>query len=703
MVPQAPYVPLQSYYGLDPRRWPPEQLLPTYQRDHYRLDLGTLHWSRLHQVGNRRPLKNAQARAFLPASAPHRLVFTLGYGFHPVETTPLEPTLVDGQLLAGGEPVCFDTTYDAYPSACPLAGKGDLFPVSGTATDPATGGLLLRARHPHFEVGEMTTPAWGVNLVDEQEQCEREQGYQSDGKMPRIYVWHIKSVAPGDDRFDMIHDTYCGPSAKVMAELASAGLNLRRYAPPAYPPGTEDYIVDRSKGTHENMDVLLAAWIQKREARQQRLGEALLATYRARSDARAASGRPRGGLVLLVQLHTIVPRVWRRVRVGARVTLRELHDLVLCPALGWERAYHSYAFRELRAGERHDADSVVWFGNPGQGDDRTVDMIHVPFFYGGALVKDKGVLVDSMFEEEGSRLAYVYDLGHYWWHSITLESYCKEDSVALLDGWGQAVPEDVDGGSWKYPGILRNLLPNPPLYPQEKAFSTNQWWIRYWDLLNGRNNVGTPGTFDPCHFDLELHRTRLATALGSRVSRYDGGHNFVPSTTLGQGAVNGTITREELRINEPLQEARQRCAVCGAGAGLNRCAGCGLVYYCGREHQKGHWKEHKVACKAAQKKKAKDTEARGTVDDNLPKDEKPVRSPSTPGVSPPEVRPGSSNKVLPEEVEEKTKKGNKVSTEEVDIPNTSNNNTTRLAADDKEDHSGVDCNILDDCWDEMGL
>ncbi|CAM9967240.1 unnamed protein product, partial [Heterosigma akashiwo] len=43
-------------------------------------------------------------------------------------------------------------------------------------------------------------------------------------------------------------------------------------------------------------------------------------------------------------------------------------------------------------------------------------------------------------------------------------------------------------------------------------------------------------------------------------------------------------------------EARLRCAVCGVGAGLHGCAGCRLVYYCSKEHQKAHWKEHKPAC-----------------------------------------------------------------------------------------------------------
>ncbi|KAE8736581.1 hypothetical protein FOCC_FOCC017963 [Frankliniella occidentalis] len=37
------------------------------------------------------------------------------------------------------------------------------------------------------------------------------------------------------------------------------------------------------------------------------------------------------------------------------------------------------------------------------------------------------------------------------------------------------------------------------------------------------------------------------------------------------------------------------CMVCGRPAG-QRCAGCGAAYYCGKDHQKLHWKQHKPGC-----------------------------------------------------------------------------------------------------------
>ncbi|XP_071556518.1 uncharacterized protein [Temnothorax nylanderi] len=45
------------------------------------------------------------------------------------------------------------------------------------------------------------------------------------------------------------------------------------------------------------------------------------------------------------------------------------------------------------------------------------------------------------------------------------------------------------------------------------------------------------------------------------------------------------------------------CHVCkrfGDGVSLKRCSNCKMISYCGQEHQKQHWKEHKPLCKAIQ-------------------------------------------------------------------------------------------------------
>ncbi|CAH1266376.1 TDRD1 [Branchiostoma lanceolatum] len=44
----------------------------------------------------------------------------------------------------------------------------------------------------------------------------------------------------------------------------------------------------------------------------------------------------------------------------------------------------------------------------------------------------------------------------------------------------------------------------------------------------------------------------------------------------------------------PLQD--KPCAQCGAAA-EQRCGRCLSVYYCSRDHQKEHWKAHRLDCK----------------------------------------------------------------------------------------------------------
>eukprot|EP00656_Telonema_subtile_P006759 TRINITY_DN13149_c0_g2_i2.p1 TRINITY_DN13149_c0_g2~~TRINITY_DN13149_c0_g2_i2.p1 ORF type:complete len:549 (-),score=117.84 TRINITY_DN13149_c0_g2_i2:387-2033(-) len=53
------------------------------------------------------------------------------------------------------------------------------------------------------------------------------------------------------------------------------------------------------------------------------------------------------------------------------------------------------------------------------------------------------------------------------------------------------------------------------------------------------------------------------------------------------------------------------CAVCSAPA--QKCSGCGLVAYCGREHQKTHWKQHKSDCKAAHGSSSKEVVPAGVL------------------------------------------------------------------------------------------
>lgn len=41
----------------------------------------------------------------------------------------------------------------------------------------------------------------------------------------------------------------------------------------------------------------------------------------------------------------------------------------------------------------------------------------------------------------------------------------------------------------------------------------------------------------------------------------------------------------------------RQCALCGVAVATKRCSRCERAYYCGKEHQKEHWKLHKLSCK----------------------------------------------------------------------------------------------------------
>lgn len=83
-----------------------------------------------------------------------------------------------------------------------------------------------------------------------------------------------------------------------------------------------------------------------------------------------------------------------------------------------------------------------------------------------------------------------------------------------------------------------------------------------------------------------------------------------------------------------LERDRQYCELCGKMENLLKCGRCRSSFYCSKEHQKQHWKKHKLICKEADKAQ-------------LPK-HKPEHPPSSGNHKAPEQ---CREKMLPEQVD----------------------------------------------------
>jgi hypothetical protein len=120
------------------------------------------------------------------------------------------------------------------------------------------------------------------------------------------------------------------------------------------------------------------------------------------------------------------PRIWRRLRVPATLTLAQFHD-VLQTAIGWKNCH----LHEFRIGGR-----AYGASDPNEGmhinaiDERTVRLLDV---LGAGQTKGN----------------YLYDFGDSWEHELTLEKILPADvdlpTVACVDGEQQAPPEDSGG------------------------------------------------------------------------------------------------------------------------------------------------------------------------------------------------------------------------------------------------------------------
>lgn len=170
-----------------------------------------------------------------------------------------------------------------------------------------------------------------------------------------------------------------------------------------------------------------------------------------------------------IQIREIAkPTVWRRVKVDADNSFRDLHKVIQL-AFGWTFS-HLYSFS-------NEAFSPLF-------------QIEDPDFmdedYGSPIDSTK-IKLNDIFVVEKQIFTYVYDFGDAWEHKITLEKITDEklDVPVCLAGKGKCPPEDC-GGAWGYEDI--KVAINEPSHPEYED-------IRSWLGLD-EDEVWEPNEFD---------------------------------------------------------------------------------------------------------------------------------------------------------------------------------------------------------------
>jgi hypothetical protein len=308
--------------------------------------------------------------------------------------------------------------------------------------------------------------------------------------------------------------------------------------------------------------------------------------------------------------------VFRIVSCFGGMTLDNLHDRVLGPAMGFTRHYHSYRFIARQNGAS--------FGPQNSG---AIDSMHTETDYD---LDDTKYCLAHVLRNTGDKLSYIYDMGDNWKHRIVLQNIVESgDTVTieemktetnpdgqiqihgtqLLYGAINGPPEDSCGcnGMGKYYNILK-YGPACGSSPHSEEANAMNW--RAHNILNAYE------------FNLGAHQQRLANALSGKKSE-KGGHRMYHAPMPGMGGLASSMFGNSMNnikggtrnIQKGMMQERVSvkpdavdvavCAQCGRQPNVDvgekklvRCSSCKAAWYCNSVCQKKHWSTHKVKCKA---------------------------------------------------------------------------------------------------------
>ena len=164
-------------------------------------------------------------------------------------------------------------------------------------------------------------------------------------------------------------------------------------------------------------------------------------------------------LKIRIELHDILPPIWREILIPARYSFWDLH-VAIQDAMGWWDC-HLHEFH---------------IDGPGEEQER---LIGIP------MDEDMGELAETEpgwdipvidhLSEPGDRMVYVYDFGDSWTHDITLETIERrvkgQRYPQCLAGARACPPEDC-GGVPDYASLLQALLD-----PEHSEYETLSEWV----------------------------------------------------------------------------------------------------------------------------------------------------------------------------------------------------------------------------------
>lgn len=155
--------------------------------------------------------------------------------------------------------------------------------------------------------------------------------------------------------------------------------------------------------------------------------------------------------------------IWRRVIVPSTYSFRHLHNIIQT-VFDWQNA-HLHEFVVERA-ERKDLKIVM------DDDPETMEYMNFDAF---EIRQERFVALEEIFPTYGE-VAYEYDFGDSWEHTITLENVVKSNEyrATFVEGIGERPPEDVggEGGYVEYLRIMADV--NHPEHEDMKEWSDNQ-------------------------------------------------------------------------------------------------------------------------------------------------------------------------------------------------------------------------------------